>query len=908
MADTSRLFSRPVQSRALRIVDPNSRAEEPVFRSSATEPVSHAGNLRDSHAEKQSLEAVHRQSFDVYARSFVPEALKIINKLPAPCRNTPATKQIDFAAYLRRFVGSDVFLPIPNRPDLNGWSIIPNNITITDYELYFRHHIQTEIESQQLENESYALYGHAVTVSLQNNGQATCAFGIPGLRENSPYIEEDDIIQLRQLYYDPMGRPFGMEEWLAPGNPYANGNVGFTAPGGQSRGEPAPGWTNVIYNARTSVVLRKEGQLVASVFGLPASSQHNSIKFNIRFPVPLERFLAMQQSLSIAQDSLAYINKHRFQNRAKDAKLSSLEFASESWLQAMLFPTEQNCEVQTNLNPGFFTRTFLDQEFNHEQKKATESICLQNYGVLPFLISGPPGTGKTKTLVEIALQLLKSVQKVSHILICAPSDPAADIILQRLGVYMKPNDLLRLNRPTRTFAEVPGAVLPFCYITQDKFDLPQFRQLMAYQIVVTTCRDASLLLHSRLTNSDLYTVEYSLRSVIHPHSPPVHEVELHWTALLIDESAQATEPEALVPLIVIAPPLESVKLAFTPLVVMAGDQHQLGPRTSSCSSPLKTSLFERLFSRPVYADHPLARGRNGVALPALKSQMLPIKRPAFTNLIRNYRSHPAILAIPSSLFYHDTLEPEATDVNRLEDWSEWQGRHWPVLFRNNTSEDDIEMDGGGWYNIVETSIACQYAASLVKSGLVGQKEVCIMSPFKAQVKLLRKTIREQYGSLWDVDIGPTEAFQGLERGVVILCTTRSKKRFVDSDKEVDWGIIGLANKMNVALTRAKFGLVVIGNMDILCADPNWKAFIDFCIRNGLVSGNKSAEYAAQIQNNDTFELTRLEKVLLTREVLLANYESTNEPRALRGPSQEDEMWIAGMQGTKDEDSTDEFDN
>jgi superfamily I DNA and/or RNA helicase len=116
--------------------------------------------------------------------------------------------------------------------------------------------------------------------------------------------------------------------------------------------------------------------------------------------------------------------------------------------------------------------------------------------------------------------------------------------------------------------------------------------------------------------------------------------------------------------------------------------------------------------------------------------MLPIHRPAFANLIRNYRSHPAILAIPSSLFYHDTLEPEATDTNRLADWSEWQGRLWPVLFRNNASEDDQEEDGGGWYNRGEARIACEYAASLVESGLVEQKEVCIMSPFKAQVSII----------------------------------------------------------------------------------------------------------------------------------------------------------------------------
>jgi superfamily I DNA and/or RNA helicase len=81
-----------------------------------------------------------------------------------------------------------------------------------------------------------------------------------------------------------------------------------------------------------------------------------------------------------------------------------------------------------------------------------------------------------------------------------------------------------------------------------------------------------------------------------------------------------------------------------------------------------------------------------------------------------------------------------------------------------------------------------------------------------------------------------EAFQGLESGVVILCTTRSKQRFVSKDKELDWGIVGMPNKMNVALTRAKFGLIVIGKKSVLAQDPNWNAWLQFCDRNGLLSG------------------------------------------------------------------------
>ena len=68
-------------------------------------------------------------------------------------------------------------------------------------------------------------------------------------------------------------------------------------------------------------------------------------------------------------------------------------------------------------------------------------------GVLPYLISGPPGTGKTKTLVETAMQLLNTT--IYHVLICAPSEAAADTLTLLLKQYLNAKQMLRLNRPGR---------------------------------------------------------------------------------------------------------------------------------------------------------------------------------------------------------------------------------------------------------------------------------------------------------------------------------------------------------------------------------------------------------------------------------------------------------------------------
>lgn len=578
------------------------------------------------------------------------------------------------------------------------------------------------------------------------------------------------------------------------------------------------------------------------------------------------------------------------------------------WLNSMLFPTNQDCEIQERLHPGVFAHDFLDRELNWEQKKAVESICSRSHGTLPYLISGPPGTGKTKTIIEATLQLVKNSTGCNHILLCAPSDPAADMLCQRLIGHLNPGQMLRLNRPCRSFAEVPDALLPFCLVQKYEFALPAFPVLMGYSVVVTTCRDASILTRARMTNKDLYTVQkrmHEIAKAIHPFQSH-QEPQLHWSALLIDEAAQAMEPEVLVPLTIVAPPPDVSRKTDIrpPLFVMAGDEHQLGPRVSLVSSPLKGSLFARLFKRPVYADHPLSRGKKGEAPPPLTQSLLPVFRPAFANLIRNYRSHPAILAVPSNLFYFDGLEPEARDTGRLASWKGWQGRGWPVLFHDNRGLDELELPGimngtGGWYNPAEAAAACSYAQSLVRSGLVEQNDVCIMSPFKAQVRHLRKCMRQpEHGSLWDVNIGPTEAFQGLERGVVILCVTRARKWFVQEDKKLGWGIIGMPNKMNVALTRAKYGLIVVGNRELLVDDPDWRAFLGFCDRNGLVARPDARNDMPHRHDVDSGggegRLTRLEKRLVQKETMSVHMASDRAWGVLSAVQPGQEMWAGGM--------------
>ncbi len=834
-------------------------------------------------------------AFDVYARPFVPAALTRINTLPGLEFQTPPAKQINFGTYASRALPADLLPLIPDPAVSSGPGFgEADSIDPRSYEQFFARHLELEIEESKRENDSYALYDHEVTVALtEHSTYGVCTIAVPGLRENTPLVYEDDIVELRQLRHDSSGRLLG-----TPSGGLVVGN---------ENQQDWMAWTGKIYFGRVTRVQLQLETLTVQVDGLQYHSagvvmQHFTtdpipLRFNVQFSAPRDRFLPMMHVLPVIQNALTEAKSMSTYGDASGS--NDAGDVSYYWIQSMLFPIDTDCDIQEKLHSGVFANTFYDRELNWEQKKAVQSICSQDYGTLPYLVSGPPGTGKTKTLIEAALQLVLRVDTSTHILVCAPSDPAADTLAIRLRGHLGPRDMLRLNRPTRTYEEVPGEVLPYCYSERNMFCLPPFGDLMRYRVVVTTCRDAAMLMYSRMANTDLCAAEVGLRRRIHPLQP-VETAKLHWGALIMDEAAQALEPEALIPLSVVAPPLTCPRLASVPLVVMAGDHFQLGPRTSLSRSPLKTSLFARLFARLVYALHPLARGSTGRAPPPLSRGMLPILRPAFTNLNRNYRSHPAILAIPSFLFYHDTLDceaPLATQM-RLAGWDGWKGRRWPILYHANQSRDEIEQEGGGWYNAGEADIACAYAQRLVRSGRVAPRDVCIMSPFKAQVRLLRRKMRsDQYGRLHDVNIGPTEAFQGLEKAVVILCTTRSKPRFVAKDVERDWGIVGLPSKMNVAMTRAQSGLVIIGKRDLLALDPHWAAVLAFCDRNGLVTGSHDDDPdsdggAALADHNSVvpfpFPPTRLEKELLAR----GRRPATNE-RVLRGTIHTDEMWANG---------------
>ncbi|KAH0750857.1 hypothetical protein KY290_030089 [Solanum tuberosum] len=202
---------------------------------------------------------------------------------------------------------------------------------------------------------------------------------------------------------------------------------------------------------------------------------------------------------------------------------------------------------------------------NKEQTSAVEKI-LGCEGGAPYVIHGPPGTGKTRTLIEAIIQL-HIMRKDARVLVCAPSNSAADHILEKLvsqqNVEVQEHEIFRLNALTRLLDDVNPSCLRFCNVEDNAFKCPLLRELRRYRVIISTYASAFLLYAQGIKRG-------------------------HLSHIFLDKAGQASEPDTMIPL--------SHLLRKETVVVLAGDPRQLGPvvfskDAESTSPPSTTTLL-----------------------------------------------------------------------------------------------------------------------------------------------------------------------------------------------------------------------------------------------------------------------------------------------------------------------------
>ncbi|KFM03145.1 Putative helicase MOV-10, partial [Aptenodytes forsteri] len=495
--------------------------------------------------------------------------------------------------------------------------------------------------------------------------------------------------------------------------------------------------------------------------------------------------------------------QHRAAALAMQRGLSSLLFPSASCHKSLFTGTFQ---------PRWFDRKLLA---NEEQCRAVTHIVTGMSRPAPYLIFGPPGTGKTVTLVE-AIKQVWTCFKDARILACAPSNSATDLLCQRLIKDIAPRYVYRLIASSRNYQEVPADIRPCCNWDDEQscYVYLSKEHLGHYRILITT-----LVTAGRLASANF---------------PPGF-----FSHIFIDECGQAVEPESVVAIAGLLTAMDQETNPNGGQLVLAGDPQQLGPILRSplaIEHGLGTSLLERLM-----LHNPLYKKSSGGYNPQF-----------VTKLLWNYRSHEAILRIPNELFYDSELKAcksDELDVRSLYcAWEELPKKGFPIIFHGVCGEDQREAKSPSFFNTAEIEVLVHYLKKLLQSRgkggcpSVSPKEVGIISPYRKQVEKIRKAITSLdpvLRTLPDISllkVGSVEEFQGQERRVILISTVRSCSEYLQLDQTFKLGFLKNPKRLNVAITRAKALLIVVGNPAVLSKDQHWQRFLRYCREEGGYTG------------------------------------------------------------------------
>ena len=409
------------------------------------------------------------------------------------------------------------------------------------------------------------------------------------------------------------------------------------------------------------------------------------------------------------------------------------------------------------------------------------------------LIQGPPGTGKTHTAVRILESWAK--QDVGSILAVADSNVAVDNLLE--GLLARGVRAVRLGQPVKVREKLRLATI------DAKMEIHPLRRDLDTQLDLNeklSRRISSMkgkekgLAHRDIKKGwkEIRRIENQIRDDILDKAQVIcctcigsgNEIldGRRFPQVLIDESTQATEPAALVPLV-----------RGARQVVLVGDHKQLPPTVLSFRAEengLKRSLFERLIDLGI---EPLL-------------------------LTTQYRMHPAISKFPNQQFYSNKLIDGVNSEERPAPagllWPDWEN---PVAFVPINGGETVSPDGTSRENSLEVSWVLKILEDLLEAGELTQKDIGIITPYAGQVRAIRNSMSEQ---LDDVEVRTVDGYQGREKEVIIFSCVRS-------NPEKNVGFLSESRRLNVALTRAKRGLIVIGDPDTLRSDKNWKAWLDY---------------------------------------------------------------------------------
>lgn len=401
------------------------------------------------------------------------------------------------------------------------------------------------------------------------------------------------------------------------------------------------------------------------------------------------------------------------------------------------------------------------------------------------IIHGPPGTGKTTTLAEIIVQ---SVMRGERVLACAASNTAVDNLLERL-VRLMPH-VVRVGHPARVFESLREHTLDAQVEADPTSAVIKDLRRELDQILREASRPSRGGGNERQRRGELFAEAGRLRGQIRSQERGIvrgviDRSDVVCTTTTIDEDLLGDEPFDLV---VVDESCQCTEPGMWQAIlradrlVLAGDHCQLPPTVLSDEAAkigMRDSLMQRLVQR--YGER------------------------IYRRLTVQYRMHESIMRFSSDHFYEGTLVADAS-VRRhllcdLPDVDDSDFTREPLQLIDTAGsgyEEELEPDGQSKLNHGEAKVIIDLVKQLADAGVTGD-QIAVIAPYAAQARNLRLRL-----DLDGIEIDTVDGFQGREKEVVLITMTRSNSE----------GIIGFLSdrrRSNVALTRAKRKLIVVGD-------------------------------------------------------------------------------------------------
>lgn len=442
---------------------------------------------------------------------------------------------------------------------------------------------------------------------------------------------------------------------------------------------------------------------------------------------------------------------------------------------------------------------FMDPTLNDSQKDAIR-FALASKDIA--LIHGPPGTGKTHTLIELIMQM---VRRKKRILVCGPSNVSVDNIVERLAPNKVP--VVRIGHPARLLPSVLEHSLEFLTQTSDAGNIVKDvrKEIDDKQASIRKTKSGR---ERRAIYDDLKQLRKEFRereskcvdNLVHEssvvlatlHGAGGHQLKHQkFDVVIIDEASQALEAQCWIPL------LSAEK------VVLAGDHLQLPPTVKSAKMKSETSQTK---ASPVDGkDNPSEKEiLKGISLErTLFDRLLALHGSGVKRMLTTqYRMHEKIMRFPSDELYESKLIAAASVKSRLltelpYEISETDDTKEPLVFWDTQAGDFPEqveeneigkkeaLIGESKSNEMEAMVAARHVDALVDAG-VKPEDIAVITPYNGQLALLSQMLREKYPGL---ELGSVDGFQGREKEAVVVSLVRS-----NSEHEV--GFLGEKRRLN----------------------------------------------------------------------------------------------------------------